>query len=360
MADSGAADKPRTGPFRKAVWLRVGYRVQSTPTVTVRCTEHELTDRTQSVDFTTEAKRELCRLVFKSPETRVAELAALLRFVDGVRLTGSRVSLSAQVDLDLTARRVQRSLSELYGYRATVHHHPAPGAASGYVVRVDRDVSKLAAHTGLLTPEGELVSGLPAHLLGGNVSRVESLWRGAFLGSGQLISDRRSSGGVQVRCPGIETAVALVGAARRLGVRAKTHDSRTEGISVVVREDEDIAGLLASFGASATLAAWEDRRSRRAQNAASGAARQFGSANRLRSEAAAAATAAEVERALTVLGDDAPAQLVQAGRLRIEHRLVSLEQLAQLADPPTTKDAIAGRIRRLIRLADRRSTSKPA
>lgn len=168
------------------------------------------------MDFTTEAKRELCRLVFKSPETRVAELAALLRFVDGVRLTGSRVSLSAQVDLDLTARRVQRSLTELYGYRATVHHHPAPGAASGYVVRVDHDVSKLAAHTGLLTPEGELVSGLPAHLLGGNVARVESLWRGAFLGAGQLTSDRRSSGGVQVRCPGIETAVALVGAARRL------------------------------------------------------------------------------------------------------------------------------------------------
>src|SRR5690606_14022909 len=109
------------------------------------------------------------------------------------------------------------------------------------------------------------------------------------------------------------------------------------GISVVVREDEDIAALLASFGASATLAAWEDRRSRRAQYVASGSGRQFGSANRLRSEAAAAATAAEVERALKVLGDDAPAQLVQAGKLRIEHRLVSLEQLAQLADPPTTK-----------------------
>ena len=311
------------------------------------------------MDFTTEAKRELCRLVFKSPEARVAELAALLRFVDGVHLSGTRVFLSADLDLELTARRVQRSVSELYGYRATVHHRPVAGAgaALGYVVRVDRDVAKLAAQTGQLTAEGELVNGLPAHLLGGNIQRIESLWRGAFLAAGQLVDDGRNGGSLQVRCPGIEAAVALVGAARRLGVRAKTNDSRGMGMSVVVREPEDIAALLARMGAPATLTAWEARRSRRAQCIASGSRRQFGSANRLRSEAAAAATAVEVERALKVLGDDAPAQLVQAGRLRIEHRLVSLEQLAQLADPPTTKDAIAGRIRRLIRLADKRAPS---
>ena len=41
-----------------------------------------------------------------------------------------------------------------------------------------------------------------------------------------------------------------------------------------------------------------------------------------------------------------------AGELRIKHRQASLEELGQLADPPLTKDAIAGRIRRLLALAD--------
>ena len=44
-----------------------------------------------------------------------------------------------------------------------------------------------------------------------------------------------------------------------------------------------------------------------------------------------------------------------AGRLRIAHRQASLEELGQLADPPLTKDAIAGRIRRLLAMADRRA-----
>jgi cell division protein WhiA len=46
---------------------------------------------------------------------------------------------------------------------------------------------------------------------------------------------------------------------------------------------------------------------------------------------------------------------VMAGQLRVANRQASLEELGQLADPPLTKDAIAGRIRRLLAMADRRA-----
>ena len=39
-----------------------------------------------------------------------------------------------------------------------------------------------------------------------------------------------------------------------------------------------------------------------------------------------------------------PDHLLSAGRLRLEHKQASLEELGQLADPPMTKDAVAGRI----------------
>ncbi len=60
-----------------------------------------------------------------------------------------------------------------------------------------------------------------------------------------------------------------------------------------------------------------------------------------------------MHRALEVLGDDIPDHLLIAGRLRLQHHQASLDELGQLADPPMTKDAIAGRIRRLLALADK-------
>jgi DNA-binding protein WhiA len=81
----------------------------------------------------------------------------------------------------------------------------------------------------------------------------------------------------------------------------------------------------------------------------------FDDANMRRSARAAVAASARVERALDILGDDIPDHLRVAGRLRIEHRQASLEELGALSDPPMTKDAIAGRIRRLLAMADKRA-----
>ncbi len=49
------------------------------------------------------------------------------------------------------------------------------------------------------------------------------------------------------------------------------------------------------------------------------------------------AAAARNERALEILGDTVPEHLASAGKLRVEHRQASLEELGRLADPPMTK-----------------------
>ena len=79
-------------------------------------------------------------------------------------------------------------------------------------------------------------------------------------------------------------------------------------------------------------------------------------ANLRRSARAAVAAGARVRRAMEILGDDIPDHLAEAGRLRLEHRQASLEELGALADPPMTKDAVAGRIRRLLATADKRAS----
>jgi DNA-binding protein WhiA len=58
---------------------------------------------------------------------------------------------------------------------------------------------------------------------------------------------------------------------------------------------------------------------------------------------------------MEILGAQVPEHLKEAGELRIAHGQASLEELGSLASPPMTKDAIAGRIRRLLAMADKRA-----
>ncbi len=125
---------------------------------------------------------------------------------------------------------------------------------------------------------------------------------------------------------------------------------------VVVRDGDAIGALLTRMGAHEAVLAWEDRRMRREVRATANRLANFDDANLRRSARAAVAAGARVERALEILGDDAPDHLLQAGRLRREHANASLEELGALADPPMTKDAVAGRIRRLLALADKRAS----
>jgi len=178
-------------------------------------------------------------------------------------------------------------------------------------------------------------------------------WRGAFLAHGSLTEPGRSSA-LEVTCPGPEAALALVGAARRLGIMAKAREVR--GVDrVVIRDGDAISAILTRRGAHDAVLAWEERRMRREVRGTANRLANFDDANLRRSAQAAVAAGARVERAFEILGDEVPEHLVQAGKLRLQHKQASLEELGQISDPPLTKDAVAGRIRRLLAMADKRA-----
>ncbi|MFZ0157625.1 MAG: DNA-binding protein WhiA, partial [Kineosporiaceae bacterium] len=124
---------------------------------------------------------------------------------------------------------------------------------------------------------------------------------------------------------------------------------------VVIRDGDTIGAMLTRLGAHDAVMAWEERRMRREVRATANRLANFDDANLRRSARAAVAAGARVERALEILGDEVPEHLRMAGTLRLAHKQASLEELGQLADPPMTKDAVAGRIRRLLAMADKRA-----
>jgi cell division protein WhiA len=305
--------------------------------------------------MTAQVKAELATTVVTKSCCRKAEVSSMLRFAGGLHIQSGRIVIEAELDQGATARRLRRDIFEVYGHHSDVLVVDGNGMRKGtrYIVRVVKDGEALARQTGLLDNRGRPVRGLPPQVVSGASCDSVAAWRGAFLARGSLTEPGRSSA-LEVTCPGPEAALALVGAARRLDIPSKAREVR--GVDrVVIRDGDAISALLTRLGAHESLLAWEERRLRREVRATANRLANFDDANLRRSARAAVAAGARVERALEILGDDVPDHLRMAGYLRVTHRQASLEELGQLHDPPLTKDAIAGRIRRLLAMADRRA-----
>ena len=306
--------------------------------------------------MTAAVKDELSRVEITKACCRKAEVSTILRFAGGLHIVSGRIVIEADLDTGAAARRLRKDIFDIYGHESDVTIVQSAGLRKGtrYLVRVVEGGEQLARQTGIVDGSGRPVRGLPPAIVSGGLCDCESAWRGAFLAHGSLTEPGRSSS-LEITCPGPEAALALVGAARRLGIAAKSREVR--GVDrVVIRDGDAIGAMLTRLGAHQSVLAWEERRMRREVRATANRLANFDDANLRRSARAAVAAGARVQRAMEILGGDVPDHLVVAGRLRLEHQQASLEELGALADPPMTKDAIAGRIRRLLALADKRAS----
>jgi DNA-binding protein WhiA len=271
-------------------------------------------------------------------------------------MISGRIAVESELDTDVLAKRVRKDIAELYGVRSDVSMISASGSRRSalYLVRVIDGGETLARQTGLLDARRRPIRGLPNKLTTGGRDELAAVWRGAFLASGALTDPGRSAS-LEITCPGNEAAMALVGAAGRLKVPAKAREVR--GVHrVVIRDGEAIGAMLGIMGAEQAVAAWEELRQRREVRATANRLVNFDDANLRRSAQAAVAACARVERALEILDGDVPKHLQYAGELRLRFRDSSLDELGHHADPPMTKDAVAGRIRRLLAMADKKAS----
>jgi DNA-binding transcriptional regulator WhiA len=262
--------------------------------------------------MTASVKDELSRLSVTKPCCRKAEVSAILRFAGGLHISAGKILIEVELDTAQTSRRLRKDIAEIFGHDSELAVLSPSGLRKGsrYVVRITSDSEALARQTG--------------------------------------------SSALEITCPGPEAALALVGAARRLGISAKAREVRAVD-RVVIRDGDAIGALLTRLGAHESVLAWEERRMRREVRATANRLANFDDANLRRSARAAVAASARVARAMEILGEEIPEHLKEAGELRITHGQASLEELGSLASPPMTKDAIAGRIRRLLAMADKRA-----
>ncbi|MDR1355441.1 MAG: DNA-binding protein WhiA [Propionibacteriaceae bacterium] len=308
--------------------------------------------------LTQDLKAELATIPELKTAARRVEAAAMLRFAGGLHMVAGHLVIEAEFDTGGAARRLRTTISDVYGLDSELLVINPSGIkrSTRYMVRLVRDGEALARHAGLIDSYGRPVRGLPAVVVSAPTVEQVAVWRGAFLARGSLTEPGKSTS-LEITCPSSEAALALVGSARRLGISAKAREVR--GVDrVVVRDAEAICQLLTRMGAHDSVLIWEDRRLRREVRASANRLANFDDANLRRSVRAAVAASARVQRAIEILGEDIPEHLLVAGKLRIQNQQASLEELGALHDPQLTKDAIAGRIRRLLAMADKAASEQ--
>jgi DNA-binding protein WhiA len=306
------------------------------------------------LSLTADMKYELARLKPSASELRLAELSVILRFTASVHVVNATMILEAEFDSSQLASRVKAELQDLFGIDSKVDILHASGIrkSSRHNLRVLKQTDLLIRQTGLYYPTGKPVRGIHSRFISDSADVAAAVWRGALLAHGSLTDPGRSSS-LEVSCPSNEAASSLVGLAKRLGISgAKSREVR--GVHrVVIREGDEISLLLKLIGATSIQEKWDQLRVKKEVRASGNRLANFDDANLRRSAQAAVAAGARVARAMEILGPDIPTHLKYAGELRLQHKAASLDELGHLASPPMTKDAVAGRIRRLLAMADK-------
>lgn len=297
----------------------------------------------------------------ESPASVKTQAAAMLHFGGGLRPLKNTIVIRATYTSSEAAQWLQNALKNTFGHESQIIRQirqTPGGSVETYTILVVKGVKSLALQTGLLDRRQQCVRGLPAEVVGGSIAQVKAAWRGAFMARGRL-SDPGKTSFLEIACPTEESAMALVGAARRLGITAK-HRTVRSSERVTLKDSDAVERILKLMGASHTAREWTGKRPDSEIKGKANRLANFDDANMRRSAKAAAEASKKVAHAFEVLGDQVPDNLRQAGQLRIDHVDKSLEELGKLADPQITKDAIAGRIRRLLQLAEKTEKNRAA
>lgn len=304
--------------------------------------------------LTATLKDELAAVFPRLASSMIAEVSVMFRFAGGLQINDGVVTLQAELDHPGAARHMCELIKAVFSIDADLVVVKNSGRAGNtYVMRITKNGERVARRLGLLDTLGRPVRGLPTQIVGGSKADASAAWRGAFLARGSLMEPGRNAA-LEVTCPSLEAAYGIGGLARRLGSPYRAREARG-AFRVDIREGDAISDMLSRMGSNDGVLLWEELRTEREVHGQANRLANFDDANMRRSADAAVVAVIRVKRAFEILGEDVPENLREVGQFRIQYPEDSLNMLGGRLNPPATKDAVAGRLRRLNTMADKRA-----
>src|SRR3954462_15972171 len=108
-----------------------------------------------------QVKAELATVRATKPCCRKSEVAATLRFANGLHVVSGKIVIEADLDTGATERRLRTDIADVFGHSSDLVVVNGNGLrrATRYVVRVVRDGDALARQTGLVDSKGRPARG---------------------------------------------------------------------------------------------------------------------------------------------------------------------------------------------------------
>lgn len=279
--------------------------------------------------------RELAAAIPESRAARRVEVIALLRW-------GRHPTAEHSGWIRLPALAIPRLRGHLARLDLPTGRLSGPGAT---LVFPPADWATLVGTFVLVDRRGIPVTGLPP----GSVPTLASadgttaLARAVLLAAGSLTRSAAGTHRLRITCPTTATALLAAAAIAHLSELRPSITTTTDGCTRLLLAEPDALGrLLTALGACRSA----DELARLVAPEATASPDVFGTANATRATHAAGTQLRVAERALTH-PETLPAPLREAAHLRVCHPTASVSALAARADPPASKDAMAGRFRRL-------------
>ena len=307
----------------------------------------------RGASFTDRVKADLARLRAPRACCRRAELAAVLRSAGTFHIVGGgRFALEVEVPDAGIARKVYAGLTAGFGQPAEIRIlEPGRGRPrQRFLIRAHEAAPEPFIEAGVLDGAGRLRPGVPGKIVARRCCAGAYL-RGAFLAHGS-VSEPRAPVQLEIRTQDRTTASGIRALAARVGATLRTR--RHRGAFVVYsKEGPGVGRLLAAMGAHDGYMEWEDGAVWKSVRGEANRLANCDQANARRTARAAMAQRTWAADVLARYGDgDLPPAVREVAHLRIANPEASLEELGRLCRPPITKPAVAGRIRRLERLAE--------
>lgn len=306
------------------------------------------------MSFTAEVKDELARVAGDCADCDYAELSAMLRICGSLSLHGNgRFSVRVSTETGAVARTVLAYVHRLLDLEtALTVRRSELHRTRNYLIEIREDdrLDEVLTTLGILTPSRSLAFGAPQELLRKECCR-RAFIRGAFMAGG-FIADPRGEFHLEIAVSGEEFASDLIGLLAGFGINARLNRRRGSH-AIYIKSFAEVQELLLLMGAAGAARAVEA--ARRLKSVKNDVNRRVNAefANGARSSSAAADQRVLIEELDARAGlRSLPRALREFCELRLRHPELSLSELAELTDPPSSKSAMGHRLRRLQEIRD--------
>ena len=308
------------------------------------------------MSFSSDVKKELTTVETGKKCCQLALISGFMRFAGSITLSGGKMGIKVSTDNAAVARLFTTEVKSYFGAKSAISMEDAPiSRGRNYILNITPEMNSEAIlrETGMLgIREGSnyLTDGLNSEIIKKRCCKKSAL-RGIFLAAGS-VTDPAKGYHLEIVCASDYMAGDVRKLINAFGLKAKVLERKGKYV-VYLKDGEQIADFLSVIGASTHVLNFQNVRLTKEFKNKLNRMSNCESANMDKTVNAAQKQITDIKYiAKKKTLDYLPEKLRVTAELRLQNPELSLNDLAELFDPPIKKSGLNHRLQKISEIAD--------